>query len=168
MFDQQVGELRSVVADRFGDDLRSVAAYDEAGLDIRYMRPDVAELYDDRDHSRVFRTLRLEAMDRPTQDSLFSHGDLRCTYRVYEGATEIHVATSETRGVLVSVDADADVDLRSTTDSIIDVLGPVHSAAETNADGTEIGENDAAVGSETGESDRDGTEGGSETNRADR
>lgn len=168
MFDQQVGELQSVVADRFGDDLRSVAAYDEAGLDIRYMRPDVDELYDDRDHSRVFRTLRLEAMDRPTQDSLFAHGDLRCTYRVYEGATEIHVVTSETRGVLVSVDADTDVDLRSTTDSILDVLGPVHSATESNADNPEPGESDAATSTGTADTEHDGTESGSEADRTDR
>lgn len=130
MFDQQVGELRSVVADRFGDELRSVASYDDDGFELRYIRDDVDALYDDRDYARVFRTLRLEAMDRPTQDSLYAHGDLLCTYRVYEDATVIHVATSETQGVLISVDTGADVDMRTTTDRIIEVLGPVHNAAE--------------------------------------
>lgn len=137
MFEGQVGELQSVAADRFGDELRSVASYDEDGFDLRYVRDDVDALYDDRDYARVFRTLRLEAMDRPTQDSLYAHGDLLCTYRVYEDATVIHVATSETQGVLVSVDTGADVDMRATTDRIIDVLGPVHSAREGDPDGTD-------------------------------
>lgn len=135
MFDQQVGELQSIVTDRFGEALRSVASYDDDGFDLRFVRDDVDALYDDRDYARVFRTLRLEAMDRPTQDSLYAHGTLLCTYRVYEDATVIHAATSETEGVLVSVDAEANVDLQVTTDEIVDALGPIHGARDaTDAD----------------------------------
>ncbi|AGB16383.1 hypothetical protein Halru_1784 [Halovivax ruber XH-70] len=122
MSDRRVDELYAVVTDRFGDGLRSVAAYGEDGIEIRYMRDDVESLYDAEDHGRVFRTLRLEAMDRPTQESLFVHDELRCTYRVFDGATEMNVATSETAGVLVSVDATLAVELRETTDAILDAL----------------------------------------------
>lgn len=159
MFDQQVGELRSVVADRFGEELRSVASYDEDGFELRYVRDDVDALYDDRDYARVFRTLRLEAMDRPTQDSLYAHGDLLCTYRVYEDATVIHVATSETQGVLVSVDTGADVDIRTTTDRIIEVLGPVHNAAEPGGDVSDgTGDGARRLDGDSGSNDTDRTE----------
>ena len=148
MFDRQVETLRSVVADQFDEALRSVASYDADGFDVRYIRDDVDELYDDGDYERAFRTHRLEAMDRPTQDSLYAHGKLLCTYRVYEEATEIHVATTETSGVLVSVDADVGIELFATTERIVEVLGPVHSA--TASDDEPDGDSFEVDGSQTG------------------
>lgn len=134
MADQRVDALYEVAADRFGESLRSVTAYDEDGLDVRYMRDDVASLYDEGDFGRVFRTLRLEAMNRPTQESLFVHDELLCTYRVFDGATEINVATSETTGYLVSVDEDATVAVRQTTDRLLDALGPLATTETENSD----------------------------------
>ncbi|MFC3958481.1 hypothetical protein [Halovivax cerinus] len=132
MVDPSMDALHSHVAEHFGDALRSVAGYDEEGLDVRYMRDDVASLYDEADHGRVFRNLRLEAMDHPTQESLFAHDDLQSTYRVYDGAIEVHIAVSETTGVLVSLDDDADVDLRVTTDRLLEALE--RSSAASDAD----------------------------------
>ncbi len=131
MFERQLVTLHDAVADRFGEALRSVAWYDGDAFDFQFLRDDVAVQYDERDYDRVFRTLRLEALDRPNLDSLYAHGDLRCTCRVFAGATVLHVATSETTGVLVSVDAGTIADLRAVTGVLTDELDVQRESSST-------------------------------------
>ena len=127
---ERAAELYERLEERFGTDLRSVGYYDADGGDFTFIRDDVDEAYDEQEISRAFRNLRLEAMDRPTLDSLYSHGDLLCTVRIHEDATVIHVATSDVDGAVASVEAGVIGDLRETADLVLDVLASAHTGME--------------------------------------
>lgn len=115
-------ELADRLADRFGEQLRSVGYYDDDGRELAFVREDVEAEYDRGDVDRVFRTVRLEAIDRPNQEELYSHGDLLCTVRCFEEATEFHVVKSETEGAVAAVDAGAIDDLRETAEVCVSTL----------------------------------------------
>ena len=123
---ERVEELYERLDERFGTDLRSVGYYDADGGDFAFIRDDVDEAYDEQEISRAFRNLKLEAMDRPTLDSLYSHGDLLCTVRIHEEATVIHAATSDVDGAVASVEAGVIGDLQGTVDLVLGVLAPAH------------------------------------------
>ncbi|WP_254863195.1 hypothetical protein [Halovivax gelatinilyticus] len=130
MIEAHIESLAEVTLEWYEDRLRSLAYYDSSGFTVHFIRDDVAAKYDDGDYQRVFRTLRLEAMDRPHLNSLYAHGDLLCTVRAFEEATVIHVATSDTEGVLVSIDAGSISDLRASTDVLIDELEPAYRSSD--------------------------------------
>lgn len=97
--------------DAAGPALRALAAYDQEHLELVYERDDVStkeRVVDDIHEELVlgeFGTDRLEA--------LFQVGDWHCTMHRFEHAICIHHATGDYKGVLVSVDTDAGVDLEA-------------------------------------------------------
>ena len=113
--------LSGRLEDQFGDQLRSVGYYDGDTNEFVYVREDVESEYESADVARVFRNVRLESLDRSHQESLYTHGALECTFRVFEEATEIHVDYDETSGVLVAVDAGEFDRLREITDLCLEV-----------------------------------------------
>ena len=115
-------ELLERLEERFGDELRSVGYYDPAGNDFVYVREDVTASYEAADFDRVFRTIRLEALDRDHQESLYAHDRLESTVRCFDAATEIHFAVTDRQGIVAAVAAGAIDDLRGTIDSCLDVL----------------------------------------------
>ena len=115
-------ELLERLEERFGDELRSVGYYDPAGNDFVYVRHDVKAFYESSDFDRVFRTIRLEALDRDHQESLYTHGRLESTVRCFDTATEIHFAVTDRQGIVAAVDAGAIGDLRDTIEACLDVL----------------------------------------------
>lgn len=114
--------VEDALLETFGETIRSVGYYDEDGGQFVYVRDDVDSAYSSAARSQVFTTARLEAMDRPNQESLYVHGELRCTFRCFEEATELHAVLNETEGVVAAVDAGGVDDIRATTQLIRDVV----------------------------------------------
>ncbi|MGM0592609.1 MAG: hypothetical protein ACQETI_13485 [Halobacteriota archaeon] len=104
--------------ERFPETLRSVGYYDDDGGHLLYVRDDVDEVYGRAEREQVFTRARLEAMDRPNQESLYVHGELLCTFRCFEEATKFHATLTDTEGIVAAVDAGGVDDLRGTTDVI--------------------------------------------------
>ncbi|WP_135826127.1 DUF7522 family protein [Halorussus ruber] len=91
---------------RVGDHLRSVIFYDDEGGEVVYVRDDVADQYTDEDVAEVVRDVRLEAVDKPHQESLYTHGSLECTLRSFGDAVELHFPHDETCGTAVALDSE--------------------------------------------------------------
>lgn len=98
--------LTDFLKDRVGDHLRSVLRYDEDGGEFLYLRDDVADQYSEGEMKQVVRDVRLEAVDKPHQESLYSHGSLNCTVRSFDDAVEMHFLRDEKRGTAVALDGE--------------------------------------------------------------
>ncbi|WP_128478259.1 DUF7522 family protein [Halorussus pelagicus] len=96
--------LTEFLQEQVGDYLRSVIYYDDDGGDILYVREDVADQYTDDDIDEVVRDVRLEAVEKPHQEDLYSHGPLNYTVRSFEDAVEMHFLHDETTGTAVALD----------------------------------------------------------------
>lgn len=114
-------EIHEVFADRFESDLRSVGYYDDGESEFVFIRDDVESTYDSTDRGNILRDIRLEAIDSENQESMYAHGDLLCTVRCFNDATELHTVVSETTGFVVAVDAGAITDLRETIEICQDI-----------------------------------------------
>lgn len=97
--------------DAVGDALRSLAAYDRTELELVYERDDVATK--DRVTDDIHEELILNDIGIGRLEELFGVGKWHCTMHRFEDAVCIHHATGDYRGVLVSVDTDAGVDLEA-------------------------------------------------------
>lgn len=115
--------IATTLSKRFGDDLRSVGYYDDDGAEIEYMRDDVEANYENGDVDRVFRGAKLEALDQSHQESMYAHGDLQCTVRCFEEATELHFVQHQTKGFVVAIDAGKLTELRKTVEDCLDAIG---------------------------------------------
>ena len=98
--------LTEFLRNRVGDHLRSVIYYDDDGGEVLYVRDDVADQYTDDDIDQVVRDVRLEAVEKPHQESLYEHGPLNCTVRSFEDAVEMHFPHDETSGTAVALDGE--------------------------------------------------------------
>ncbi|MFC4450010.1 DUF7522 family protein [Halorussus aquaticus] len=98
--------LTEFLQDRVGDHLRSVIYYDESGGDVLYVRDDVVDEYTDDDIEQVVRDVRLEAVEKPHQESLYEHGPLNATIRCFGEAVEMHFPHDETSGTAVALDGE--------------------------------------------------------------
>ena len=128
-------DLLERLEERFGDELRSVGYYDPTGNDFVYVREDVKASYEAADFDRVFRTIRLEALDRDHQESLYTHGRLESTVRCFDAATEIHLAVTDRQGIVAAVDARAIDDLRGTIDTRLDVVDEWINSRDESSEG---------------------------------
>ena len=99
--------LTEFLEERVGDHLRSVIFYDDHGGEVLYVRDDVADEYTDEDIGEVVRDVRLEAVEKPHQESLYAHGPLNCTLRSFDDAVELHFPHDETSGTAVALDGEA-------------------------------------------------------------
>ena len=98
--------LTEFLKDCVGDHLRSVIYYDEAGGEVVYVRDDVADQYTDADIEQVVRDVRLEAVEKPHQESLYAHGSMNATVRCFEEAVEMHFPHDEKCGTAVALDGE--------------------------------------------------------------
>lgn len=89
-----------------GDHLRSVIFYDDHGGEVLYVRDDVADKYTDEDIHEVVQDVRLEAVEKPHQESLYAHGSLNCTLRSFGDAIELHFPHDKTSGTAVALDGE--------------------------------------------------------------
>jgi hypothetical protein len=94
-----------------GPALRALAAYDRENLTLVYERDDVATK--DRVIDDIHEELILDDIGIGRLEQLFAVGKWHCTMHRFEQAVCIHHATGDYKGVLVSVDTDAGVDLEA-------------------------------------------------------
>ncbi|WP_115865694.1 DUF7522 family protein [Halorussus litoreus] len=98
--------LTEFLREYVGDHLRSVIRYDEDDSEVLFVRDDVADEYTDDDVVQVVRDVRLEAVEKPHQESLYAHGQLNATVRCFDDAVEMHFAHDETSGIAVALDGE--------------------------------------------------------------
>lgn len=94
-----------------GPALRALAAYDREDVELVYERDDVSTK--DRVVDQIHEELILNDIGIGRLEQLFGVGDWHCTMHRFEHAICVHYATGDYRGVLVSVDTDAGVDLEA-------------------------------------------------------
>jgi len=97
--------------DAAGPALRSLAVYDREDVELVYERDDVSTK--DRVVDDIHQELILNDIGIGRLEQLFRVGKWHCTMHRFEHAICIHHATGNYRGVLVSVDTDAGVDLEA-------------------------------------------------------
>lgn len=109
MREDRAEALHDHLTERFGDDLRSVVAYDREGYEVVYLRPDVHEQYDGEDIDAAMETARMDAFSESFVTDLLSgdHGEQRCLVRCYEEVVELNFVLSREDGVAVGVAGDA-------------------------------------------------------------
>jgi len=100
-----VADLTSIV----GEELRSVATYDEEGYDFLYLRDGLngraSEVAND-----VHQNLILEGIGKEYLEELFGAGELYCTLHEFERMQAYHFVTGEFQGVFVGIDTGAHVE----------------------------------------------------------
>jgi len=97
--------------DAAGSALRALAVYDREDLELVYEREDVSTK--ERVVDDIHEELVLGELGTDRLEALFQVGDWHCTMHRFERAVCIHHGTGDYRGVLVSVDTDAGVDLEA-------------------------------------------------------
>lgn len=115
-------EIHERFDNRYGDELRSVGYYDDGESDFVFVRDDVESAYDCAEVGQIIRDVRLEAIDSENQESMYAHGELLCTVRCFDEATELHTSVDETTGFMIAVDAGSIVDLRETVEICRSIL----------------------------------------------
>lgn len=98
--------LTEFLREYVGDHLRSVIHYDEEQSEVLFVREDVADKYTADEIDQVVRDVRLEAVEKPHQESLYAHGPLNVTVRCFEDAVEMHFPHDETSGTAVALDGE--------------------------------------------------------------
>ncbi|WP_232701028.1 hypothetical protein [Halobacterium wangiae] len=99
-----------------GGALRVVAEYDRDGYDVQYVRDDVDSRVRERADA-IHRNLVLEGISRDHLEDMFGAGDLRCSMHRFETVTAFHFSEAEYRGLFVSIDSEADLSLKTFTDT---------------------------------------------------
>ncbi|MFB6142820.1 MAG: hypothetical protein ABEJ30_05695 [Halorientalis sp.] len=100
-----VGSVWEVLAERVGDDLRSVARYEATDVTSR-MRDDVESLYSVPERQELIDSVILNQMHLDVVDDAFKTGDLNALVQVFDDAWVIaHPDSLQGKsGVLVSID----------------------------------------------------------------
>jgi len=96
--------LAGYLREELGDDLRSVVWYDRDGYDVVHVREDVDREYSADEVHRVVRDLEIESIGKELQENLYTHGDLTCTIRCFDGGIELHFIEDEGVGVAVALE----------------------------------------------------------------
>jgi hypothetical protein len=109
-----VAEITTTLQEAVGDALQAVAIYDGGEIDIRYLRSDIERQLDDDGIDRIRENTVLEAVGSVgISDVFLDVGTHEATVHQFDRAIVVNVPTSDTSGVFVSVDADADARVRT-------------------------------------------------------
>lgn len=123
MSENSAEALTEFLKEQVGGHLRSVIFYDDTGGEVIYVRDDVADEYTDGDVSEVVRDVRLEAVDKPHQESLYVHGPLECTLRLFGDAVELHFPHDRTCGTAVALDSEVFPMHNTFVEQCLDAMG---------------------------------------------
>lgn len=123
MSPEAADELAAFLRDQVGDNLRSIAYYDDGDYEVVYLRDDVADQYTENEQERVGRDVRLESVAKGHQEDLYVHGSLQCTVRVFEDAVEMHFAFEDGTGVTAALDAESLTAQRTFVGRCLEVAG---------------------------------------------
>lgn len=109
--------LVDALQDEAGDALRSVTYYDEESYEMLFLRDDVDAIYSAEELDEVFDDLRLEGWGRERLEDLFNAGDLECSIYGFEDAMMFHFVTNDFKGVFLTYDRAAAVDVEDFIDA---------------------------------------------------
>lgn len=113
MTDDLLTDLREFL----GDDLHAFAAYEGDTVDDHYVHDDLEGLLSEADIADIQRNTIFESIGSPGLESVYPEaGTLRATIHEFEEMIVINVLVAETEGVLLSVAADTDVQIRDIVD----------------------------------------------------
>lgn len=93
------------------DRLRLIADYDADDYELRYVRPVLEEMYDEEDWEATFENHRLVAPLGYDQANTIQAGDVRANITVFDRVIGIQYLEGESRGTIVSLDAEPGIDL---------------------------------------------------------
>ena len=115
-------DLQSAIAERVGEALRGVVAYDHGEIDVHHLRESVDAGTDARaaKHDVLH---RITAQSFPADHSPF--GAHRLSIHCFDSVTAIHVRAGARRGVVASLDTDSvdDVDIGELLDAVRSSMG---------------------------------------------
>lgn len=115
-------ELAVVLQGRSSGYLRSIVYYEADGYGVLFLRDDVEAEYDEDELDRAFEDARLEALSKPYQEDLYTHGELNCVVRCFEEGVEMQFAITRTAGVAVAFDKGVLTEQRSVVGECLSVL----------------------------------------------
>lgn len=106
-------QLTEFLKKEVGDELRSVIFYDKDEFEPIYVRDDVRDQYTDSELEQVHHELGMASFGKTALESLYVHGELKCTVHCFENAIEMHFVATEAEGVAVGLDPAAFVSHRT-------------------------------------------------------
>lgn len=107
--------LTASLLDHVGGSLRAVIAYRTDGYEILYMPGDVEDAYSDEELDTVYAELLFETAGTDYKETLYHLGEMEADVRLFETATLVNVMPVDDAGLLVSVGADVDPNVREIT-----------------------------------------------------
>ena len=106
---QMASRLEAFFEEETNDALRSIIKYDSEGVDIVYLRNDVAEQYSEEELLDAVDESRMQSISAPVYEQAFSenHGDLECLVNCFEHVVEMNFAVDDGVGAAVALDVAA-------------------------------------------------------------
>lgn len=101
-------QLKEFFQERATGDLRSVIRYDQDGIEVMYLRDDVADQYSVSELEDTIEESRMESLSAPIYENTFSkgHGELECMVNWFENVIEMNFIVDDGIGVAVALDVD--------------------------------------------------------------
>ena len=106
---QMASRLEEFFGERTNGSLRSIVKYDNEGVDIVYLRDDVANQYSEEELLDAIDESRMQSLSTSLYERAYSegHGDLECMVNCFENVVEMNFALEDGLGVAVALDVDA-------------------------------------------------------------
>jgi hypothetical protein len=120
---QAAHEVARLCHDRVGRNLRSVTVYDESGLEAVYQRPGLREAYDETQVAALVETAR--SQNEVLHESGVEEAPLgrpRAGVYAFEKAFVLQFPVTESRGLVVTMDADVGTTLGTFIGECLDAM----------------------------------------------
>ncbi|MDG5776991.1 hypothetical protein QA599_11090 [Haloarculaceae archaeon H-GB1-1] len=118
-------DLKSFLADRFGDSLRWVASFDSDSYtyNVRWIRDDLKTDLSNFDFDTIVHRSMAVFNRRHVEDVYFHLGDANSLVIEHERATAVHVYVDDSRGVVIKLEPDASVTIPEFRTECLSELG---------------------------------------------
>ncbi|WP_232703178.1 hypothetical protein [Halobacterium wangiae] len=106
---QMASRLETFFEQRTDGALRSIVKYDYEGVDVVYLRGDVADQYSEAELLDAVDESRMQSISAPLYERAFSenHGDLECVVTCFEHVVEMNFTLEDGVGAAVALDVEA-------------------------------------------------------------
>jgi|AntDeeMinimDraft_5_1070356.scaffolds.fasta_scaffold09188_3 hypothetical protein len=109
MVAQMASRLRELFEERTDGGLRSIVTYDFEGVEVLYLRDDVASQYTETEIASAIDESRMQSMSVSIYEGVFSrnHGEIECMVTYFENVVELNFALDDGVGAAVALDTEA-------------------------------------------------------------
>ncbi|WP_232703552.1 hypothetical protein [Halobacterium wangiae] len=106
---QMASRLEEFFEEQTSGALRSIVKYDHEGMDIVYLRNDVAEQYSEAELLDAIDESRMQSLSTSLYERAYSegHGELECIVNCFENVVEMNFALEDGIGAAVALDVEA-------------------------------------------------------------